>query len=303
MEHKIDIIIPAYNAHNWIGNMLKCISRQTFKDNILVTIVDDGSKITYDKLIKELALPLNINIVRTNRNYGLIKARELGIKNTNREYIMFLDSDDIIVNDNMIKQMYDMMDLHNYKVVYARELNANKKIYHDFHISGKLLRRSVIVNNNIKSHKYTMEEDVSFMMSYYSVIKKEEIYKIDKLFYKYKTDTNSNSITSKYAKFVNYDYTTLFSAINHGYKYAKKYNNYWFYKDNMIKVFIFLAREYKKYVDENNTDDFVKNSFLKKSNKFYNKYKDYIEGHLKYNRIDTEVLELYDWFKNKVINC
>lgn len=297
--NKIDIIIPAYNAHKWLGNMLKCLECQTAKTMFLVTIVDDGSKEPYDSLLKNLDLDLNIKLVRSKHNKGLIYARKLGIKNTNCEYIMFLDSDDLITNNTLIEEMYNQMNDHKYNVVYAKELNKGKCIYHNYHISGKMLRRSILQKYHIKSHKYTMEEDTSFMMSYYSVIDENTIHKIDKLFYKYNTD--NSVITSKYTKFVNYDYTTLFSAINHAYKYAQKYNNYWHFKAYMFKVFVFLSYEYQTlgiYANNQNTI----HSFLRKSLKFYNKYYSFIENYIKYNKVYKNEIELYNWFKNIIYN-
>ena len=47
MEKKVTLIIPAYNAHKWIGDMLRCLEKQTAKSLFLVTIIDDGSKETY----------------------------------------------------------------------------------------------------------------------------------------------------------------------------------------------------------------------------------------------------------------
>ena len=94
--NKIDIIIPAYNAHKWLGNLLKCLDRQSSKSIFQVTLIDDGSVETYDSLINNLNIDLKIRIIRSNRNKGLIEARKLGIKCTENKYIMFLDADDLI---------------------------------------------------------------------------------------------------------------------------------------------------------------------------------------------------------------
>lgn len=297
--NKIDIIIPAYNAHKWLGNLLKCLDRQSNKSIFQVALVDDGSVETYDSLINNLNIDLKIRIIRSNRNKGLIEARKLGIKCTENKYIMFLDADDLIASTTLLKEMYDKME-NGYNIVFARELNHYKKIYHYFHITGKLFRRNIIENYKIKSHKYTMEEDVSFMMSYYSVISKYSICKIDKLFYKYNT-INENSITSKYVKFDNYDYKTMFSAINWAYKYAKKYNNYWFFKDFMFKIFLFIAFEYKNTgIHSQNNNTVYK--FLVQSKRFYEKYKIYIENFINFNKVAKNELELYRWFKKVLYN-
>lgn len=301
MKKEIDVIIPAYNAHKWIGDLLRCLEKQTAKSLFHVTIIDDGSKETYDSLLNNLNLNLDVKVIRSKRNRGLINARILGIKNTSCEYVLFLDADDLITNANLILEMYQQMKENNYNVVYAKEFNKGKHkcMYHDYHIAGKMLRRSIIKNYHIKSHKYTMEEDTSFMMSYYSVIDRNTIFKIDKLFYKYNTD--NSGITSKYTKFENYDYTTLFSSIKHAYRYARKYNNFWYFKENMFKIFLFLANEYQ-LLGIHSTNKNTVHSFLLQSKRFYIKYNHYINNYLKFNKISQNYINKYNWFKNIIYN-
>ena len=300
MDKKIDIIIPAYNAHKWLENLLKNLTKEKNRKQFVITIVDDASKKNYDSLVEKLNLDLDINIIRLKVNHGAGYARRKGLSKTNCEYVLFLDSDDTIATKDLINEMCDVMKQHNYNLVYAKELNKYRAVYHDYHITGKILRRNIIKKYKIKSHKYIMEEDVSFMMSYYSVISKDSICKIDKLFYKY-NKINENSITSKYVKFENYDYKPLFSAINWAYKYAKKNKNYWFFRDNMFAIFLFLAREYKEngIFGKNNI---IVHNFLIGSRKFYNRYYNYIESYFKFHVVHKDDFKLYSWFKNILFN-
>ena len=50
----IDLIIPAYNAHDFISDLLFSVASQTISDKINVIIVDDCSKKDYkDKEIRQ----------------------------------------------------------------------------------------------------------------------------------------------------------------------------------------------------------------------------------------------------------
>ena len=93
----IDIIIPAYNAHDTIYKALMSISLQVIKDKLKVYIIDDCSDKPYDYL-KEDFNDLDITIKRLDKNVGPGKARQYGIDHSNNPYIMFCDSDDYLYN-------------------------------------------------------------------------------------------------------------------------------------------------------------------------------------------------------------
>lgn len=293
--NKLDVIIPAYNAHKWIKDILKCLEKQTFKDSFLVTIIDDGSDENYNKITKDVKL--NINIIKNKKNVGVAKARNKGIKNTESPYILFLDADDIIVSSTMIEKMYNLIK-NNYCIVYAKELNNNLCRYHDYHMAGKMIARKVIEKYDLKVPNVKINEDISFMMNYYSVINEEEVYKIDELFYKYR-HINNKSITSNYKRLINYDSKELFNAIDNAYKYAKKYNNYWLFKEKMYIIFLTLSKNYFDNVKIANEN--VIYSYLKRCKRFYNKYKFYIEYYRNNKKLNIIDEEYYKKFK-KILN-
>jgi glycosyltransferase involved in cell wall biosynthesis len=85
------IIIPVYNKEKFISNTLKSVFNQTFQDFEII-IVNDGST---DESEKEILKFDDKRIVYFfNKNAGVSKARNFGIKNAKSEYICFLDADD-----------------------------------------------------------------------------------------------------------------------------------------------------------------------------------------------------------------
>lgn len=85
------IIIPVYNKEKFISNTLKSVFNQTFQDFEII-IVNDGST---DESEKEILKFDDKRIVYFfNKNVGVSKARNFGIKNAKSEYICFLDADD-----------------------------------------------------------------------------------------------------------------------------------------------------------------------------------------------------------------
>lgn len=95
----IDLIIPMYNNEDTIERCLGSIIGQTKSRKFFITIVDDGStyqsfEIIY-KFKKNFSLPIRYLPMPTHTGSpGLV--RQYGIDNTNCDYIMFLDADDVL---------------------------------------------------------------------------------------------------------------------------------------------------------------------------------------------------------------
>ena len=99
MNDLISIIIPIYNTNKKLLNKcLKSVLDQTYQ-NLEILLIDDGSN---QKCVRDYTnLTKNDNRVKIIRkeNSGVSEARNVGIKNSNGKYIMFVDSDDYIDDD------------------------------------------------------------------------------------------------------------------------------------------------------------------------------------------------------------
>ncbi|KFF19083.1 glycosyltransferase family 2 protein [Flavobacterium hydatis] len=85
------IIIPLYNASNYIEKTLKNVFDQTFTDYEII-VVNDGS--IDDSEIKVLNLNDSRIHLYSQKNQGVSVARNLGIEKSNGKLIAFLDADD-----------------------------------------------------------------------------------------------------------------------------------------------------------------------------------------------------------------
>ena len=116
----IDVIIPAYNAHETIDKTLFSLSIQTIRDRIHVYIVDDKSIIGYSEEIKKYSDKLKITELTLQENSGPGVARQFGIDNSNSPYLFFIDADDMLLYDNSLERLrnavqnYDMIKRCNY---------------------------------------------------------------------------------------------------------------------------------------------------------------------------------------------
>lgn len=136
----VSVIVPVYNTPIEFLNMcVKSIATQTEK-NIELLLIDDGSK---EEIAKELDLlkdTLNSLIggvkVVHKKNGGVSSARNLGIEKAQGEYIIFVDSDDIVHRD-FVKALLFAIEQYNVEMAvcdlksffgfndYEKEYNEN----------------------------------------------------------------------------------------------------------------------------------------------------------------------------------
>lgn len=100
---RVSVVIPAYNAAEYIADALASVFSQTFSD-FEVIVVNDGSP---DTPALEAALePLRGRIIYLKQNNsGPSAARNLGIQQSRGEFVAFLDSDDAWLPEYLAEQM------------------------------------------------------------------------------------------------------------------------------------------------------------------------------------------------------
>jgi glycosyltransferase involved in cell wall biosynthesis len=90
---KISIIIPVYNAENYLEECLLSISQQTFGDFEILAINDGSTDRSLEILKKYQAKEPRLQVI-SQENKGVSAARNLGLDNAKGEYIAFVDADD-----------------------------------------------------------------------------------------------------------------------------------------------------------------------------------------------------------------
>lgn len=164
----IDIIIPAYEAHDFLAIGLHSIACQTFAKNVHVIIVDDCSSKGYEELVKPFRKELDITILKTPANSGPGFARQYGMDHSSSAYVAFMDADDEFYYVRAIQDLYETIHNNNADEVignFAEEL-ANGGLYihycNDVWMHGKMYRRSFLEDNNIRMNNSTANEDTGF---------------------------------------------------------------------------------------------------------------------------------------------
>jgi glycosyltransferase involved in cell wall biosynthesis len=97
MNYKISIIIPVFNTpEERFKECINSVINQTYR-NIEVLVVDDGSDKRCATMIDEYCTKDDRIRVFHKENEGSAVARNIGVLNATGDYIMFVDSDDAIV--------------------------------------------------------------------------------------------------------------------------------------------------------------------------------------------------------------
>ncbi|MBM2832870.1 MAG: hypothetical protein HW406_31 [Candidatus Brocadiaceae bacterium] len=127
---KVDVIIPTHNRAEFLSSAIASVLNQTFQD-FEITVVDDCSK---DNILDSVRSfnDKRIQFIRNEIHKGEAGSRNVGIMNSNAEYIAFLDDDDEWLPDKL-KLQIDLLENSpaTVGVVYTGyvEVNrANKKI-------------------------------------------------------------------------------------------------------------------------------------------------------------------------------
>lgn len=104
MNVKVSIIVPIYNCELHLHRCISSLTNQTLKD-IEIILVNDGSTDTSGKICDDYAIQDDRIIVIHKSNGGLSDARNVGLSNSNGEYIGFVDADDF-VDITMFEKLY-----------------------------------------------------------------------------------------------------------------------------------------------------------------------------------------------------
>ena len=194
MNPKFSIVIPIYNAERYLKETLESVRKQNYED-FEVLLINDGSN------DKSVDICLNFSN-RDNRfhlyqksNGGVCSARNYGIREAKGEYILFIDSDDVVEQtmlSNCLKKIQKSgADILIFGMSFDVEKNGRiikslikscetdlftseelekyyRYLYDNNYITSlcnRIIRTSIIRNNDLRfNEKLTNYEDMAFSL-------------------------------------------------------------------------------------------------------------------------------------------
>lgn len=130
----ISVVIACRNAERYIASCLDSILLQTYK-NIEIIICDDASTDTSLSLLKEYAKrDRRINVLQNTKNIFQAATRNKCIKNSNGEYIIIQDIDDISKPNRIEKLLIELICNNRIDFVSSNmeQINEENKIVGEY---------------------------------------------------------------------------------------------------------------------------------------------------------------------------
>ncbi|RDY57596.1 glycosyltransferase [Flagellimonas nanhaiensis] len=137
MNNLISVIVPVYNAEQYLQRCVKSICKQSYR-NLEIILVNDGSFDGSAALCDSLAESDKRIKVIHQENGGSSIARNTGLDNATGDIIGFVDSDDHL-DSLMFEQMLELMISNNLDVIEIERDNPSKKkdFDHKFQIENR----------------------------------------------------------------------------------------------------------------------------------------------------------------------
>lgn len=154
MTHKqplVSVIMPAYNAEEFLQEAIASVQAQTITDWELL-VIDDCSRDHTAKLVEAIAgSDPRVKLLRNEKNLGAAGSRNRGLDIFRGRYVALLDSDDYWY-PRMLEKMIARAEETGADIIYcAYELvdEQGKKVCSDFRVPEKTSFRESIVRSVI----------------------------------------------------------------------------------------------------------------------------------------------------------
>lgn len=189
---KFSVIVPAYNSEKYIEQTLDCLLSQTERDIEVIVVNDGSSDLTADILSRYSEK--DSRVVPVNQvNAGVSAARNNGIERAVGEYIIFIDSDDLLSVD-ALEKLYSALkstdaDLAIFRVQsfgdgvsqynpivdeFIKETSIDcydKRLLRNFLVSNKVYRAELLKKSGVRFPPMRYSEDGAFFMQFVHTVK------------------------------------------------------------------------------------------------------------------------------------
>jgi len=126
----LSICLPVYNMEKYIESALLSIINQTFKFFEIIIVNDNSNDDTVNLVNQIQNRDKRIINVNHSKNLGVYKSRVDAILNANGKYILLMDPDDIIFDENLFQELYNYytefnLDIIEFLVYHQKEGRKN----------------------------------------------------------------------------------------------------------------------------------------------------------------------------------
>ena len=171
---KISIIIPVWNAEEFLVETINSVLNQTYK-NIEIICINDGSSDNSLKVLKEIQKNYKDKIIVIDQeNQGGSAARNVGLDKATGDYIAFLDNDDLY-HPQYLEILYYKLKENNCDVSICRNVIFNDGENFSFNKSYDIKNiKTRRIYNFPFFQKFVMKDDIPMLM--WLKLAKREVY-------------------------------------------------------------------------------------------------------------------------------
>lgn len=210
---EVTILMSVYNGEKYLREAIDSILNQTFTDFEFL-IVNDGSTDRTVEILRSYDDP-RIKIVDNEKNIGLTKSLNIGLRIARGEYIARMDADDVSISERLEKEIEFLNQKRNTGLVgtYYTLINDKGKVLHAVKplTDSKELKEQLLIKNQF-GHGSVMfraeciekvgryREEFMSAQDYDLWLRISEVYdmaNIPELLYKWRLDINSISVNRK----------------------------------------------------------------------------------------------------------
>lgn len=220
----VSVIVPVYNAEDFLERCLNSIVDQTLKDYEII-LVNDGSTDKSGEICEKYKNKYsNISVLHKENGGGASEARNVGISHAKGEFICFVDNDDMLPDNYTLERMHEKAtsidadliigrkELYNFILSdkdYCQNFWGGAIVGKDFLVYmlknniyqgtvwSNLYKKTLIVNNGCFFTKGLINEDEEFFIKILYFAQRIGVLEVDC----YKRGINDKSQTNKLDSF------------------------------------------------------------------------------------------------------
>ena len=157
----LSICICNYNSEKYVENAIISILNQSFQDFEIIIIDDCSNDNSYNIFKKYQKHDDRIKIINHSENFGIYRSRVDALYNSKGEYILFVDADDMLLNEYLLEIMNYYISIYHFDIIEFLVLyQAEGKNY--------LVRPSL--KNHILTHIHNFSENIIYQPSLSTII-------------------------------------------------------------------------------------------------------------------------------------
>ena len=153
----ISVCIPAFNMEEYIKRNIISILNQSFQDFEIIIVNDASEDQTEDIIFKIQIKDKRIKLLSHTKKLGVYRSRIEGIHNSKGLYILLMDPDDMYLNENLFKDLFeyninnniDIIEFSVLQTIEGKEIIYNPRYHtrtHYHHFNKEIIYQPELSN-------------------------------------------------------------------------------------------------------------------------------------------------------------